>query len=73
WFTHTKNALKDHSLTLPPQNKEDNNEESLAAYQHFEDYLGITYIDLSSDYNQNEVLCRIRIIIYDATVYSQQR
>ena len=71
WFTHTKNALKDHSLTLPPQNKEDNNEESLAAYQHFEDYLGITYIDLSSDYNQNEVLCRIRIIIYDATVYSQ--
>lgn len=73
WFTHTKNALKDHSLTLPPQNKEDNNEESLAAYQHFEDYLGITYIDLSSDYNLNEVLCRIRIIIYDATVYSQQR
>lgn len=71
WYTHTKNALQNSSMTIPPQNKHDNSKENQAAYQIFTDYLGITYIDLSTDYNQSEILCRIRIIIYDATVYSQ--
>lgn len=71
WFTQTKNALQNTSLTLPPQNKNDTSPDRVAAYRPFLDYLGITYIDLSLDYKQNEPLCRIRIIIYDANVYSQ--